>query len=99
LVQADGDWCTVHRAARVVQRAWVAASIPGAVNVQKGEAVAANDDGRLPLQDKGTRVVVFGTTAQQARVVAAEIAKRAYWNPRRALINSVIQMDGERGIV
>jgi rhodanese-related sulfurtransferase len=59
---------------------FVAASIPGAVNVQKGEAVAANDDGRLPLQDKGTRVVVFGSTVQQARVVAAEIAKRAYWN-------------------
>jgi len=59
---------------------FLAASIPGAVNVQKGEAVAANDDGRLPLQDKGTRVVVFGTTVQQAKVVAAEIAKRAYWN-------------------
>jgi len=59
---------------------FLAASIPGAVNVQKGEAVVANDDGRLPLQDKGTRVVVFGTTAEQARVVAAEIAKRAYWN-------------------
>ena len=59
---------------------FLAASIPGAVNVQKGEAVAANDDGRLPLQDKGTRVVVFGSTTQQAKVVAAEIAKRAYWN-------------------
>jgi rhodanese-related sulfurtransferase len=56
------------------------ASIPGAVNVQKGEAVAANDDGRLPLQDKGTRVVVFGNTLDQARVVATEVAKRAYWN-------------------
>ena len=59
---------------------FAAGSIPGAVNVQAGEAVAANDDGRLPLQDKGTRVVVFGTTVQQARVVAAEVAKRAYWN-------------------
>ena len=59
---------------------FAAGSIPGAVNVQEGEAVAANDDGRLPLQDKGTRVVVFGTTVQQARVVAAEVAKRAYWN-------------------
>src|SRR5207247_7032793 len=57
-----------------------AATIRGAVNVQKGEATAANDDGRLPLTDKGTRVVVFGNTAQQARVVAAEIAKKAYWN-------------------
>jgi rhodanese-related sulfurtransferase len=55
-------------------------SVPGAVNVQKGEATAANDDGRLPFQDKGTRIVVFGATAQQAKVVAAEIAKKAYWN-------------------
>jgi hypothetical protein len=54
--------------------------MPGAVNVRKGEATVANDDGRLPFQDKGTRVVVFGTTAQQARIVAAEIAKKAYWN-------------------
>ena len=54
-------------------------TIPGAVNVQKGEAVAANDDGRLPFRDKSTRVVVFGNTADQAMVVGAEIAKRAYW--------------------
>ena len=27
-------------------------SVPGAVNVQKGEATAANDDGRLPFQTK-----------------------------------------------
>src|SRR5262249_27627734 len=57
-----------------------AATIPGAVNVQKGEATAANDDGRLPFTDKGTRVVVFGNTAEQATIVAAEIAKKAYWN-------------------
>jgi rhodanese-related sulfurtransferase len=59
---------------------FVAGSMPGAVSVQAGEATAANDDGRLPFRDKGTRVVVFGNTAQQARVVAAEIAKKAYWN-------------------
>ena len=57
-----------------------AASMPNAVNIQVGEATAANDDGRLPFRDKGTRVVVFGNTPQQARVVAAEIAKKAYWN-------------------
>ena len=56
------------------------ATVPGAVNVQKGEATAANDDGRLPFTDKGTRVVVFGNSADQASVVAAEIAKKAYWN-------------------
>src|SRR5207244_2243180 len=30
-----------------------------AVNIQPGEAAAANEDGRLPLWDKGARVVVF----------------------------------------
>jgi rhodanese-related sulfurtransferase len=57
-----------------------AGTIPGAVNIQKGEATVANDDGRLPFEDKGTRIVVFGADAQQAKVVAAEIAKKAYWN-------------------
>jgi rhodanese-related sulfurtransferase len=58
---------------------FAAGTIPGAVNVQKGEALAANDDGRLPFRDKSTRVVVFGNDAQQAQVVGAEVAKRAYW--------------------
>jgi GNAT superfamily N-acetyltransferase/rhodanese-related sulfurtransferase len=34
-------------------------TLPGAVNIRAGEAEAANDDGRLPKKDKGTRVVVF----------------------------------------
>ena len=51
-----------------------------AVNIQKGEASAANYDGRLPLTDKGTRVIVFGNTSQQSKVVAIEIAEKAYWN-------------------
>ncbi len=55
-------------------------SLPGAVNVRKGEADAANDDGRLPLEDKGTRIVVFGDTPEEARAVAQEIARKAYWN-------------------
>lgn len=55
-------------------------SLPGAVNVREGEAEAANDDGRLPLGDKGTRVVVFADTPEEARVVAEEIARKAYWN-------------------
>jgi rhodanese-related sulfurtransferase len=55
-------------------------TVPGAVNIQKGEAAAANDDGRLPLTDKGTRVVVFGNTAEQSKIVATEIAEKAYWN-------------------
>ena len=51
-----------------------------AVNIQAGEATAANDDGRLPNWDKGTRVVVFSNSPADARKVAAEIAKKAYWN-------------------
>ena len=55
-------------------------TVRGAVNIQKGEAAAANYDGRLPLTDKGIRVVVFGNTSQQSKVVAIEIAEKAYWN-------------------
>ena len=55
-------------------------SLPGAVNIGPGEAEAANDDGRLPKGDKGTRVIVFAAGAEQARAVAAEIAHKAYWN-------------------
>jgi rhodanese-related sulfurtransferase len=55
-------------------------SLPGAVNVGPGEAEAANEDGRLPKGDKGTRVIVFANGAEQARAVAAEIAHKAYWN-------------------
>jgi rhodanese-related sulfurtransferase len=55
-------------------------SLPGAVHIAKGEAEAANDDGRLPRKDKGTRVIVFGDSPEEARAVAEEIAHKAYWN-------------------
>ena len=55
-------------------------TVPGAVNVQKGEAASANEDGRLPLTDKGTRIIVFGQTDEQSKAVATEIALKAYWN-------------------
>src|SRR5437588_1725611 len=51
-----------------------------AVNIQPGEAAAANEDGRLPLWDKGARVVVFADNPQLAAKVAGEIAKKAYWS-------------------
>ena len=56
------------------------ATIPGAVNIRAGEAEKANEDGRLPYRDKGTRVIVFADSAGDARVVAEQIAKKAYWN-------------------
>jgi rhodanese-related sulfurtransferase len=55
-------------------------TIPGAVNIQAGEAEAANEDGRLPYWDKGTRVMVFADSPEDAQIVAVEIAKKAYWN-------------------
>ena len=55
-------------------------SLPGAVNMQAGETEQANKDGRLPYNDHGTRLIVFGNDAAQARALAEEIAQRAYWN-------------------
>ena len=56
------------------------APVPGAVRIRRGEAEAANEDGRLPNRDKGTRVIVFGANPAEARAVAEEIAHKAYWN-------------------
>src|SRR5262245_35699899 len=50
-----------------------------AVNIQAGEATA-NDEGRLPNWDKEARIVVFANSPADARKVAAETAKKAYWN-------------------
>ena len=55
-------------------------TIPGAVNVRPGEAKVANEDGRLPHTDKGTRIVVFSDNPAEARTVATEIALNAFWN-------------------
>ena len=30
--------------------------------------------------DKGTRIVIFGDTADEAREVAVEVAQNAFWN-------------------
>jgi rhodanese-related sulfurtransferase len=60
--------------------AFAAGTVPGAKNVRAGEAEVANEDGRLPHRDKGTRVIVFGADAKEARTVAEEIAHKAYWN-------------------
>ena len=55
-------------------------TVPGAVFIQVGEAEKANEDGRLPYNDKGTRVIVFADTPAAARKVAEEVAGKAYWN-------------------
>jgi rhodanese-related sulfurtransferase len=57
-------------------------SMPSAVNILAGEPEQANEptDGRLPHKDKGTHVIVFAANPNDARKVAEEIAKKAYWN-------------------
>lgn len=58
-----------------------AGTIPGAVNIADAKDIeAANNDGRLPYTDHGTRVIVFGGSVAQARKLAEAIAGRAYWN-------------------
>jgi rhodanese-related sulfurtransferase len=55
-------------------------TLPGAVSIQAGEVKVANDDGRLPHTDKGTRIVIFANSPEAARKVAEEIAHTAFWN-------------------
>jgi rhodanese-related sulfurtransferase len=74
-----GDHTAVWVDARAA-RDFAAGSLPGAVNIRKGEAESANDDGRLPRKDKGTRVIVFADSPEVARAVAEEVAHKAYWN-------------------
>jgi rhodanese-related sulfurtransferase len=45
-----------------------------------GEVKAAKDDGRLPMEDHNTRIIVFGREAQQARAVAEAVAREAFHN-------------------
>ena len=45
-----------------------------------GEIKAAKDDGRLPMEDHNTRIIVFGKTAEQAKAVAEAIANEAFHN-------------------
>jgi rhodanese-related sulfurtransferase len=45
-----------------------------------GEIKAAKDDGRLPMEDHNTRIIVFGKTSEQAQAVAEAIAKEAFHN-------------------
>jgi rhodanese-related sulfurtransferase len=53
---------------------------PGARNIPLADVAAAKDDGRLPMEDHNTRIVVFGATVAEAREVAEEIARNAFHN-------------------
>ena len=64
-------------------------TFPNAVNIPQskvltgkdvGEIKAAKDDGRLPMQDHNTRIIVFGKNGLQAKEVAEVITKEAFCN-------------------
>jgi rhodanese-related sulfurtransferase len=75
----DGDRTAVWVDARSHEE-FQAGSLPGARNIPAAEVVAAKDDGRLPIEDHNTRIIVFGAEAEQARAATAEIAKNAFHN-------------------
>jgi len=64
-------------------------STPGARNLPQsgvlpgkdvGEVFAAKNDGRLPMEDHNTRIVVFGQDGSQASEVAEALAREAFHN-------------------
>lgn len=68
---------------------FAAGSVAGARNIARsrvlpgkdvGEVKDAKDDGRLPMNDHNTRIIVFGRDREQARYVAEAIAREAFHN-------------------
>jgi hypothetical protein len=45
-----------------------------------GEVKRAKDDGRLPMEDHNTRVIVLGRDAAEARYVAEALTREAFHN-------------------
>jgi rhodanese-related sulfurtransferase len=64
-------------------------SIPSAKNLPHsgvlpgkdvGEVLAAKNDGRLPMEDHNTRIIIFGEDGNQSREVAEAVAREAFHN-------------------
>lgn len=68
---------------------YAAGTIPAAETVLPGEVTHARKDHRLQYYDHGTRIVVFGNSALEARTVAEEIARNAY--PNSSFFNGTYQ--------
>ena len=69
--------------------AFASGTVPGARNIapsglrpgkDQGVMKQAKDDGRLPMDDHNTRIIVFGSNAKDARAVADAIASEAFHN-------------------
>ena len=68
---------------------FAASSLPNAKNLplsgvkpgkDVGEVKKAKDDGRLPMDDHNTRIIVFGRDGGQAKAVAEALAREAFHN-------------------
>ena len=57
-----------------------AGTIPGAKNLPLADVKKAKDDGRLPMEDHNTRIIVLGRDGAQARAVTEAIAREAFHN-------------------
>jgi rhodanese-related sulfurtransferase len=75
----EGDKTAVFLDARSAED-FKAGTLTGTRHLPKAEVSKAKDDGRLPMEDHNTRIVVFGADAGQAREVAEEIARNAFHN-------------------
>jgi rhodanese-related sulfurtransferase len=75
----EGDRTAVFVDARRADD-FAAGTLAGSRNISLAEIAAAKDDGRRPMEDHNTRIIVFGSDAEQARAVAAELAKNAFHN-------------------
>jgi rhodanese-related sulfurtransferase len=75
----EGDRTAVFVDARSAEQ-FVGRSLPGARNIQLAQVEAAKDDGRLPMEDHNTRIIVFGSSAAEARSVAEAIGRNAFHN-------------------
>lgn len=70
-------------------QAFAEGSIPGARNLPHsgvlpgkdvGEVFAAKNDGRLPMEDHNTRIIVFGQDSEKASEVTEALAREAFHN-------------------
>ena len=59
---------------------YAAGTLPSAVHLPAQEVEQAKDDGRLPMEDHNTRIVVFGSNETQARQAAERLARNAFAN-------------------
>ncbi len=64
-------------------------SLPGAINIPRslvkegkdvGEVKKAKNDGRLPVEDHNTRIIVFGSESHSAMAVAHALVKESFHN-------------------